>query len=193
MLNFSSQKNERASTGKEGQAASAPGQGQRGVEIPTSPLSSRFENTLSSSNLPFLTTALSFLSSRAYLDFLLRYPDPRPRMWFSLKRTTCSSPKSQLSTGNPGKPRDLRCAIRVPRTYRPTTSANHHRVLMETPTSPLSFRVSRSGPRNRRSSVPSPGLPVEIGGVGELHAPFLTRKAHTQPCPAHRGRKSGSG
>jgi len=59
-------------------------------EIPTSPLSSRFENTLSSSNRPFLTTALSFLSSRAYLDFLLRYPDPRPRMWFSLKRTTCS-------------------------------------------------------------------------------------------------------
>jgi hypothetical protein len=39
----------------------------------------------------------------------------------------------------------------------------------------------------------SPGFPVEIGGVGELHAPFLTRKAHTQPCPAQRGRKSGSG
>jgi hypothetical protein len=39
----------------------------------------------------------------------------------------------------------------------------------------------------------SPGFPVEIGGVGELHAPFLRRKAHTQPCPAQRGRKSGSG
>ncbi len=49
------------------------------------------------------------------------------------------------------KPRDLRCAIRVPRSYRPTTATNHHRILMETPTSPLSFRVSRSGPRNRRS------------------------------------------
>ncbi len=47
------------------------------------------------------------------------------------------------------KPRDLRCAIRVPRSYRPTTATN--RLLMETPTSPLSFRVSRSGPRNRRS------------------------------------------
>jgi hypothetical protein len=90
--------------------------------------------------------------------------------------------------------RDLRCAIRVPRSYRPTTSTNHHRILMETSTSPLSFRVSRSGPRNRRSArLRSPGFPVEIGGVGELHAPFLTRKAHTQPCPAQRGRKSGSG
>jgi hypothetical protein len=49
------------------------------------------------------------------------------------------------------KPRDLRCAIRVPRSYLPTTSTNHHRILMETPTSPLSFRVSRGGPRNRRS------------------------------------------
>ena len=29
-------------------------------------------------------------------------------LWFSLKRTTCSRPKPQLSTGNPGKPRDLR-------------------------------------------------------------------------------------
>jgi hypothetical protein len=25
----------------------------------------------------------------------------------------------------------------------------------------------------------SPGFPVEIGGVGKLHAPFLTRKAHS--------------
>ena len=48
-------------------------------------------------------------------------------------------------------PRDLRCAIRVPRSYRPTNSTNLHRILMETPTRPLSFRVSRSGPRNRRS------------------------------------------
>jgi hypothetical protein len=29
---------------------------------------------------------------------------PVPRMWFSLKRTTCSRPKPQLSTGNQGKP-----------------------------------------------------------------------------------------
>jgi hypothetical protein len=37
----------------------------------------------------------------------------------------------------------------------------------------------------------SPGFPVEIGGVGELHAPFLTRKAHTQPCPAQRAGNPG--
>jgi hypothetical protein len=29
---------------------------------------------------------------------------PVPLMWFSLKRTTCSRPKPQLSTGNLGKP-----------------------------------------------------------------------------------------
>jgi hypothetical protein len=28
-------------------------------------------------------------------------------MWFSVKRTTCSSRKPQLSTGNPRQPRDL--------------------------------------------------------------------------------------
>jgi hypothetical protein len=32
---------------------------------------------------------------------------PAPLMWFSLKRTTCSCPKPQLSTGNPGEPSDL--------------------------------------------------------------------------------------
>src|ERR1700733_2957533 len=74
------------------------------------------------SNRPFPATTLSFLSSRAYPDFLLHCFHRRPRMWFSSKRTTRSRPKPQLSTGNPGKPRDLRCAIRVPRPYRPTTS-----------------------------------------------------------------------
>jgi hypothetical protein len=49
------------------------------------------------------------------------------------------------------KPRDLWCAIRLPRSYRPTIATNHHRILMQTPTFPLSFPVSRSGPRNRRS------------------------------------------
>src|ERR1700733_3957606 len=48
------------------------------------------------------------LSSRAYPDFLLHRSHWRPLMWFSLKRTTRSRPKPQLSTGNPGKPRDLR-------------------------------------------------------------------------------------
>jgi hypothetical protein len=32
---------------------------------------------------------------------------PAPLMWFSLKRTTCSWPKPQVSTGNLGEPRDL--------------------------------------------------------------------------------------
>src|ERR1700679_1080204 len=37
----------------------------------------------------------------------------------------------------------------------------------------------------------SPGFPVELGGVGALHAPFPYRKAHTRPCLVQRGRKSG--
>src|SRR6202161_2594883 len=37
----------------------------------------------------------------------------------------------------------------------------------------------------------SPGFPVELGGVGALHAPFPYRKAHTRTCPVQRGRKSG--
>jgi hypothetical protein len=69
----------------------------------------------------------------------------------------------------------------------PPTSPNPH----GNTNLPLSFRVSRIGPRNRRS-LRSPGSPVEIGGVGELHAPLLTSKAHTQPRPAQRGRKSVS-
>jgi hypothetical protein len=36
-----------------------------------------------------------------------------------------------------------------------------------------------------------PGFPVDLGGVGALHAPFSYRKAHTRLCPAQRGRKSG--
>ena len=47
---------------------------------------------------------------------------PVPLMWFSSKRTTCSCSRPQPSTGNPGKPRDLRCAIRVPQIYRSTTT-----------------------------------------------------------------------
>jgi hypothetical protein len=76
-----------------------------------------------------LSTTLSFLSSRAYRDFLLSQLSPVPPMWFSSKRTTCSCSKPQPSTGNPGKPtcpgvpwRDLRCAIRVPQIYRSTTT-----------------------------------------------------------------------
>jgi hypothetical protein len=32
---------------------------------------------------------------------------------------------------------------------------------------------------------------VDLDGVGGPHAPFLKRKAHTRPCLALRGRKSG--
>jgi hypothetical protein len=68
-----------------------------------------------------------------------------------LKENHMQLTEAALSTGNPGRPRDLQCAIRVPGPYRPTTSTNHHQILMEVPTSPLSFRVSRRGPRNCRS------------------------------------------
>jgi hypothetical protein len=64
---------------------------------------------------------------------------------------------------------DLRCAIRVPRSYRPTNSINRHRILMKTPTSPFSFRVSGSDPRNRRSFHGTPGQ------VGFAPPDFLLR------------------
>ena len=41
---------------------------------------------------------------RAYPDFLPHRSHQRPLVWFSLKRTTCSRSKPQLSTGNPGEP-----------------------------------------------------------------------------------------
>jgi hypothetical protein len=49
----------------------------------------------------------TFCSLGAYPDFLLHGSHQRPLMWFSPKRTTCTRPKPQLSTGNLGKPRDL--------------------------------------------------------------------------------------
>ena len=48
--------------------------------------------------------------------------------------------------------------------------------------------------REEKLQIPplrSPGFPVKLDGVGEHHAPFLKRKAHTRPCPALRSRKSG--
>jgi hypothetical protein len=45
-------------------------------------------------------------------------------------------------------------------------------------------RIPRFQERSAEPQIPrlrSPGFPVEIGGVGELHAPFLKRKAHTRP------------
>jgi hypothetical protein len=73
---------------------------------------------------------------------------------------------------------DLRCAIRVPRSYRPTTPP----IITETPTSPLSFRFSGVV---RGTADPSAALPrISFGGVSDRHAPFLARKAHSQPFPA---------
>jgi hypothetical protein len=54
----------------------------------------------------------------------------------------------------------------------------------------LSKNIPRSGPRNCRS-LGFPGFPVELGGVGELHAPFLTERRTRGPGPEMRGRKSG--
>jgi hypothetical protein len=74
------------------------------------------------------------------------------------ERSACLASATALSLQRPSlflssraKRADLRCAIRVPRSYWPTTATNHHQILLETPTSTLSFRVSRNGPRNRRS------------------------------------------
>jgi hypothetical protein len=40
---------------------------------------------------------------------------------------------------------------------------------------PLSKNIPSKGPLNRRS-LGYPGFPVKVGGVGELHAPFLTER-----------------
>jgi hypothetical protein len=86
---------------------------------------------------------------------------------------------------------DLRCAIRVPRSYRPTTPP----IITESswkPQPPLCHSGFQEWPAEPQiPRLRSPGFPVEIGGVGELHAPFLTRKAHTQPCPAQRAGNPG--
>jgi hypothetical protein len=117
----------------------------------------------------------------------------------------------------PREPRDLRCAIRVPRSYRPQPSTNHHRILMETTTSPLSFRVSRVGPRNRRSlgfarddkkgrfaqrRGPLPRGRAIVGAVGtsttrHLHRqqPFCAKSRKSQPLgmTKRRGSLQGEG
>jgi hypothetical protein len=57
-----------------------------------------------------------------------------------------------------------------------------------------SFEKSVEVQREEELQIPPlryPGFPVDLDGVGGPHAPFLKRKAHTWPCPALRGRKSG--
>jgi len=83
------------------------------------------------------------------------------------------------------KPRDLRCAIRVPRCYRPTTATNHHQILMET--SPLSFRVSRSGRRNRRSlHYATPDFLWKLVTLANIMRLSLTKGAHAVSSSAAR-------
>src|SRR5450631_2181091 len=70
----------------------------------------------------------TFCSLGAYPDFLPHRPHQRPLMWFSLKRTTCSRPKPQVSTGNPGKPRDLQFRGRLLETRNTKIKQNCHLV-----------------------------------------------------------------
>ena len=51
---------------------------------------------------------------------------PVPLMWFSLKRTTCSWPKPQISTGNLGEPRDLQFRGPLLETRNPMLKQNCH-------------------------------------------------------------------
>jgi hypothetical protein len=55
----------------------------------------------------------------------------------------------------------------------------------------LPFKSDAAEDEQQVPPLRSPGFPVELGGVGSLHAPFPYRKAHTRPCPVLRGRKSG--
>src|SRR3984885_656806 len=54
------------------------------------------------SNHSFLATTLSFLSSRAYPDFLSRVAASVGCVWFSLKRTTSGVAHDSSAAGNPG-------------------------------------------------------------------------------------------
>jgi hypothetical protein len=173
---------------------------------PPLPYNDRFLFVIPRGNRPSLTTTLCFLSSRgATVPSLQRpfpfcHPEGQPSLPYndrflfvipSGNRPFLTTTLSLLSSR--AKRADLQCAIRVPRSYRHTTSAIltesswKHQPPLVTP----GFQEWSAEPQIPR--LRSPGFPVEIGGVGELHAPILRRKAHTQPCPAQRGRKSGSG
>ena len=144
------------------------------------------------SNRLFLATTLSFLSSRPGFPATPRWTRLRVRLSRKERRMKFANATNLNRKSGGAKPRDLRCAIRLPRSYRPkpppiiTESSWKH----QPPLCHSGFQEWSAEPQIPR--LRSPGFPVEIGGVGELHAPFLTRKAHTQPCPAQRGRKSGS-
>jgi hypothetical protein len=69
------------------------------------PVQIRFEKRLGSATTVYGTVALSFVIP-SVPGFPTSPLSPVPLMWFSLKRTTCSWPKPQVSTGNLGEPRD---------------------------------------------------------------------------------------
>src|ERR1700679_382425 len=55
----------------------------------------------------------------------------------------------------------------------------------------LPFRFVTADDQQQVPPLRSPRFPVELGGVGVLHAPFPYGKAHTRPRPVQCGRKSG--
>jgi hypothetical protein len=73
---------------------------------------------------------------------------------------------------------------------RPSFSAQ---VRWGEPGAPVAFFWVFGGGKSEQQVPPlrSPGLPLELGGVDTLHAPFPNRKAHALLCPVQRGRKSG--
>jgi hypothetical protein len=104
------------------------------------------------SNGPFLATTLSLLSSRA-----------KPSG--SAVRHSCAPllPVHKLHQSPPNPHENTNLPIVIPGFQEGSAEP-------------------RIPPRHAGTGrLRSPGFPVEIGGVGELHAPFLTRKAHTQP------------
>jgi hypothetical protein len=102
---------------------------------------------------PLSNPLLFVIPTGANPDFLPRSARQSHVCAFLLRERRMKSANATNTYRKSGvaKGRDLRCAIRVPLIYRPTTSTNHHRIHIETSTSPLSFRVSRKDPRNWRS------------------------------------------
>ncbi len=96
-------------------------------------------------------TALSLRTTLSFCQTELRISSARFAGLRSLvlsKENRMQLPSRHSRQEIRGEPRDLRCAIRVPRSDRPTTATNHHRIFMEKPIS-LCHSLSRSGPRNR--------------------------------------------
>jgi hypothetical protein len=106
------------------------------------PVQIRFENclgsatTLSSSNRLFLATTLSFLSSRAYPDFLLHCSHRRPPDVVLFKENHTQPTEAATLDRKSGEAEGSAVRHSCAPLLRPTASANHHRTLMETPTPP---------------------------------------------------------